>query len=130
VKIISERETVHVESYALTYRWKDNPGAGFGFDCDKNGKLKEDMTPEARANYEKCINGTYDVEFEGIVDYSWNYTNPRIGECICGKHVSLSGFTNTCECGRDYNSSGTLLAPREQWGEDTGEHLSDILRIP
>jgi hypothetical protein len=36
--------------------------------------------------------------------------------------VTLSAFTNTCRCGRDYNSSGTELAPREFWGEETGEH--------
>lgn len=35
-----------------------------------------------------------------------------------------------CEgCDRDYNSAGQELAPREQWGEDTGESLSDILQI-
>jgi len=32
-----------------------------------------------------------------------------------------------CECGRDYNMSGQLLAPRAQWGEDTGESPSEIL---
>jgi len=54
---------------------------------------------------------------------------PAIGQCGCGKHVELSGFTNTCDCGADYNSSGQRLADRAQWGEETGEHLSDILRI-
>lgn len=49
--------------------------------------------------------------------------------CVCGKAVGLDGFTNECECGRDYNSSGQLLAPRSQWGEETGEHPADILRI-
>jgi len=55
---------------------------------------------------------------------------PAIGRCSCGKEVELAGFTNTCDCGADYNSSGQLLAPREQWGEETGESLSDILMIP
>lgn len=55
----------------------------------------------------------------------------RIGKCSCGEAVGLSGFTNTCpKCGRDYNSSGQELAPRKQWGCETGESLSDILRIP
>ena len=36
-------------------------------------------------------------------------------------------FTNTCECGQDYNSGGQLLAPREQWGEETGEHWSECI---
>ena len=57
------------------------------------------------------------------------YKVPRIGLCQCGEEVILDHFTNTCECGRDYNRSGQELAPREQWGEETGESLSDILRI-
>ena len=47
--------------------------------------------------------------------------------CTCGRKVYCEGFTTTCDCGRDYNWNGTLLAPREQWGEETGECLSDIL---
>ena len=56
---------------------------------------------------------------------------PAIGECDnCGNQVELSGFTNTCErCGSDYNMGGDLLASRSQWGEETGEHLADIMRI-
>lgn len=56
--------------------------------------------------------------------------SPAVGECeCCGASVELSGFTNTCDCGADYNGSGQRLAGREQWGEETGEALSDILRI-
>ena len=48
-------------------------------------------------------------------------------EC-CGQEFYLDGFTNTCgECGADYNSSGQMLAPRSQWGEETGETAADIL---
>lgn len=48
----------------------------------------------------------------------------------CGAWMACDGFTNTCDrCGRDYNSSGQELAPRSQWGEETGESLADILRI-
>lgn len=47
--------------------------------------------------------------------------------CRCGRKVYCDGFTNTCDCGRDYNWNGTLLAPRSQWGEETGETADDIL---
>jgi len=47
----------------------------------------------------------------------------------CGVWLTCDGFTNTCSCGKDYNFSGDLLAPREQWGEETGEHWTDIIRI-
>ena len=44
----------------------------------------------------------------------------------CNQWLSLGSFTNTCEhCSADYNSGGQLLAPRHQWGEETGEHWSD-----
>ena len=56
------------------------------------------------------------------------YAEPAIGLCVCGQKVELDGFTNTCDsCGRDYNSSGQMLADRSQWGEETGETAADIL---
>ena len=40
--------------------------------------------------------------------------------------VECDSFTQTCPvCGSDYNFSGTLLAPRSQWGEETGEDWGD-----
>ncbi len=51
-------------------------------------------------------------------------------ECRCGHEMDVPCFTNTCSmCGRDYNSSGQTLAPRSQWGEETGESVSDILSV-
>jgi len=50
-------------------------------------------------------------------------------KCHCGREVVCEGFTNTCDCGADYNFAGQLLANRSQWGEETGESLSDILNI-
>lgn len=49
-------------------------------------------------------------------------------ECHCGEEVPLDCHTNTCDgCGADYNLSGQHLAPREQWGEETGEHPSECV---
>lgn len=65
-----------------------------------------------------------------IQEVKHSYCEPAIGECNgCGEEVILSGFTNTCDCGLDYNMSGQQLAPRSQWGEETGESPNDILRI-
>lgn len=68
---------------------------------------------------------------KGVIQESINrQVLPAVGECDgCFAEVELHGFTNTCECGLDYNQSGQQLAPREQWGSETGESLSDILRI-
>lgn len=49
----------------------------------------------------------------------------KIVKCSCGEEVECRNFTNTCECGKDYNFAGQLLAPREQWGWETGEHWTD-----
>lgn len=58
------------------------------------------------------------------------FKSPAEGNCDdCGRVVELRGFTNTCECGADYNMSGQKLAPREQWGEETGEHPADIVNL-
>ena len=45
----------------------------------------------------------------------------------CGQWLRVTGrFTTTCDhCGTDYNSSGQRLAPRADWGEETGEHWSE-----
>lgn len=70
------------------------------------------------------------VRDEGVSENVHEYRQPAVGECQCGEHVHLTGFTNTCDkCSRDYNMSGQLLAGREQWGEETGESVSDILSV-
>lgn len=49
--------------------------------------------------------------------------------CDCGNRVETHHhFLNPCySCGADYDGSGNRLAPREFWGEETGESLADIL---
>jgi len=59
--------------------------------------------------------------------FGYKKVDRKVGRCLCGREVELLFFTNTCECGRDYNMLGQLLASREQWGEETGESVSDIL---
>jgi hypothetical protein len=36
----------------------------------------------------------------------------------CQKEVVCVDFTNTCECGREYNFAGQALKPRDQWEEE------------
>jgi len=49
-------------------------------------------------------------------------------DCVCGARIErYSSWANECDrCGREYNGSGQLLAPREQWGEETGEDWRDL----
>tara|TARA_B100000212_G_scaffold102737_1_gene75806 strand:+ start:4344 stop:4802 length:459 start_codon:yes stop_codon:yes gene_type:complete len=58
-------------------------------------------------------------------DYDYIHRVPAELKC-CDEWLSLGSFTNTCpHCGADYNGSGSLLASRSQWGEETGEHWSE-----
>lgn len=116
-------------AYHLSFDWRDSPGAGFSFPCDKDGTPNWDKyedRPEALDNLRGCICGEFDVVFRGVVKESWSWRIPASGRCHCGEDVELSRFTNTCHrCGADYNGSGQELAPRSQWGEETGEHWTD-----
>jgi hypothetical protein len=104
---------------------------GFGFSCDKNGKMDPDQNEASKANFIKCtLNPTEFIDL-GVTAIPWRGKLSRIGRCDCGSEVYLDGFTNTCDdCDADYNGSGQRLAPRECWGEETGESLGDILSIP
>lgn len=70
-----------------------------------------------------------------VVDDPPSYVSVRPVITCCGTgyghegyEVVCDNFTNTCEwCGADYNFAGQKLAPRSQWGEETGEHWSECL---
>jgi ssDNA-binding Zn-finger/Zn-ribbon topoisomerase 1 len=52
---------------------------------------------------------------------------PAEGPCdVCGTTVVIySNWASECpKCGTEYNGSGQRLAPRSQWGEETGEHFA------
>jgi hypothetical protein len=61
-------------------------------------------------------------------EYGFKEVQRGVVRCVCGEEVVCEFFANTCDrCGRDYNMSGQMLADRSQWGEETGESLSDII---
>jgi len=136
VKIIKHRERIEKVYYQRCFYWsgQEDLNYGFGFDCDEDGNVDEQkLNPCGLENFKKCLTGSVNGEKiidRGAVKHIHTYIDPAIGLCNgCGEEVVLYGFTNTCECGLDYNSSGQQLAPRHFWGEETGEHYSDILKI-
>lgn len=130
IEIIRESREVETVRYEIRFHYRNDRNCGFSFDCDENGVVDtKELTPAGQANYQSCLDGTYNVECQGIRKDERAYVEPAIGRCSCGESVELGGFTNTCQCGRDYNWNGTLLAPREQWGEETGESWQDIIGI-
>jgi hypothetical protein len=122
MEIIQERAVTVEGYYQVEFDSIENLGRGFSFDCDKDGMVN-DLDCEHRI-VELLRDPTY--LYRGVVLHHRRYTQPRIGRCACGEEVALEAFTNTCsQCGRDYNMSGQELAPRSQWGEETGEHWSE-----
>lgn len=140
--IISRRMQHESIEYFRTYEFADMPGAGFSFKCDADGTIERaSMNPAARDNLARCLAGEAQVIRKGaavmvkihdmgVISEEHAWTEPACGKCSCGEYVDLDSFTNTCQgCGADYNSAGQQLAPRAQWGEDTGESLADIMAI-
>lgn len=157
MRILSQRTYTYVPHFLLCFSY-GNEGRGFSFVCDKDGKVDEGkLNVHTLATYKECMSGKVvsspqrqmrvgaDGEYEqapgcdqqitykvgkDVRDYGKFHTEPAVGECDrCQRKVHLHGFTNTCECGADYNMSGQRLADRSQWGEETGESLSDILAV-
>jgi hypothetical protein len=155
MRIIEPRRFNHVTEYRLCFEHTDCRGAGFSFDCDASGKVDESsLTDCARKNYHACLSGSVrlikgaklDHEYcvikgtgkvvdspvinMGVQSFPSSYTVAAIGECNhCKARVELRCFTNTCECGADYNGSGQELCAREFWTGGTDENLSDILSV-
>jgi hypothetical protein len=124
MKIIQVRERVETVDFTLFFESKTTRGFGFAFACEENGTLKPFENDAQPKSYERVTSGD---EFKTPVVriHRHAYTIPAVGLCGCGRKVELEHFTNTCECGIDYNFAGQQLAPRSQWGEETGEHWSD-----
>ena len=130
MRIIRKASNIQKVTFYLDYEYLDLPGAGFSFPCTEQGGV--DLTEYAAKNYQACQEGSVNghrVTFRGIKKHVRVHMLPAVGLCRCGREVTLHGFTNTCQCGKDYNWAGQLLAPRSQWGEETGESLADILSI-
>ena len=134
MKILEKRRHHHDISYRLFFERIGCQGSGYSFDCDENGNIDtvglELKNPCAYQSYLSCKDNREKYKAPYVEEIEHNYSEPAVGECDhCKAEVYLSGFTNTCDCGADYNMSGQLLAPREQWGIETNESLTDILNI-
>jgi hypothetical protein len=96
----------HRESFSHYLEPPELRGAGFSFECDKDGKVDVDKLPKAaRENYDKCLANDHGhpISKGKVEEFEHSYMNPAVGECDCGEEVVLSGFTNTCDrCGADY----------------------------
>ncbi len=127
---IKRRAKLHESvEHRLCFDWSPaEPGCGFAFPCDAAGNVDASKVPDS---YPEAITGTVNGKPIGkpyVQTWTHRYREPAIGVCDdCGGDVELDRFTCACECGADYNTAGQQLAPRAQWGEETGESIGDIL---
>ena len=130
LKIISHGQQVVKESYFISYEWVERPGSGFDFPCNMQGEINfNDMVPEALENYKKCESDEYAVIYRGLQRHEHSYWEPTVAICYCGEEITLESNTNECEhCNQLYNSAGQQLSDPSNWGEETGEHPSDVRR--
>lgn len=114
----------------------ENENCCLAFPCDESGFVDlGSLTAPALANLKAAltvgvVNGRRFAP--GRIErreFRCSYRERSWLLCDCGAAVHLTSFTNTChQCAADYNMSGSQLAPRSQWGEETGETVADILR--
>lgn len=128
LEITKPRQLVHIAEFKLSYSWKSDPGAGFGFNCTAEGERIPH--PGSDHNYALCLaevakGKQSKIKFNGIMDLSRDYWEPAEGKCKCGATVYLEGDYGhgiDCDgCERIYNMSGQELAPRSQWEEPFDE---------
>lgn len=138
-KLIRRSEITEHVHYLLCFDVYE-PGGGFAFPCDAAGGVdEENLNSDARANLARCRAGDEFRYGDGTVGragkpyvqtFRSRSKRPAVYECeACGAELECDAFTNTCGCGADYNWAGQRLAPREQWGEETGEHWVDVAAI-
>lgn len=126
LKNYTQAEWKTLVEYELVF--DDGSNNGFGFPCDRDGKLieSEEQNPVAHENYRRCMKHPEQFDrFNEVVRRERRYREPGHGTCICGAEVELyDQYYGACqcpECGRWYNLYGQSLLPPEQWERDPSE---------
>ena len=101
----------------------DGHGNGYGFPCDANGVVNEELTPDALHNLEYCRQHPEAFKRANeVVEIRLQYKEEDRRTCRCGETVYLyDQYRAACQCpkcGRWYNLFGQELLPPEMWEED------------
>ncbi len=135
-RLIKQRERVRESVTRHEYVFSHDPaqagifpprGGWYGFKCDAAGTVdRASLAPLARHNFDYCC---LMRPWGFVAEYQerHEYDDPGLIQCDCGCEVEVYDWRDVeCErCHREYNSAGQLLAPRSQWGEETGECAAD-----
>ena len=123
IQIVREVEWDDEIVYSIDFLYTEDLSSGFSFPCNKWGMVDPDIPDGAKVNYRKCVDSENMFIQQGIIERIHNFKIPALAVCECGIHIELDGDTVCHKCEREYNSSGQLLAPRSQWGEETSEQF-------
>lgn len=101
----------------------DGHNNGFGFPCDENGTVPDDLNDAAKDNLAWCrLNPKKFVRFSKVVKHKQRYRKPAQGRCKCGEIVILQNeYMGACQCqkcGQWYNLFGQELLDPDKWGWD------------
>lgn len=123
-KLIKKRTRVEKVHWQHSWTWKHIPGTGYCIESDENGRIADDR----QSLYAWCMENEA-LRYDGLEAIAGAWWEEGEVLCDCGGRATIySAWLNTCyRCGADYDGNGNRLAPRSQWGADTGESLSDIL---
>lgn len=134
--IIEDARLETIEEYWLDFSLAGMPGAGWCFPCDSAGHVDETtLQPAGLLSFRMCQQGSDErgraVISKGVMCQRRTIRHPAIARCHCNARLELaSSWLNTCDAGgRDYDGSGAALAPRQHWGEETGEHWAELVAL-
>jgi hypothetical protein len=123
IEILSRRQRVETEYFRLDFDCISVRGAGYSFDCTKDGTVLGDefRTKEEREAAVAEVTAHPDYEGPFLRTYTHSYMEPAVGRCECGASVTLQDpLDNECEeCHRWYNMVGQeVLDPNSALGRE------------
>lgn len=120
-KMLSERQIKTVKEYKREFQRIGEPeNCGYSFPCHADGSLDtEDQFYDCwKDNYDYCLANPDKYEDRGVIENSWTYCEPAVGQCSCGCEVILSRDVSCNGCGQWYNAFGQALVDPKYWEED------------
>jgi hypothetical protein len=127
-KLITPHTRIEHVEHTIDFEDSTCPGAGYSFPADKTGIDFAELHDCAIDNLLSCYTRA-DISGPFYSAREWSYMQAAVYRCKCGGEIVCeSPYGNDCNrCNGEFNQSGQRLAPREFWGEETGESYSDIV---
>ena len=121
IKNYTHKKYYTVMQYEIVF--DDGGNNGYGFPCDENGNLLDNLTDAAINNYKLCLEHPEKfARFNEIIKHECRTCDNAYGTCDCGNKVELfNEYMGACQCdqcGQWYNLFGQKLLPPTAWEEE------------